>query len=214
MLEALNALGLHNFAQDYQAPGPEHHREQAAETILAWSAQAVMHMLEAIRSTGLDKTARFYQASTSELYGKVHAVPQDEETPFHPRSPYGVAKLYGFWAVKNYRCAPPLQTVTECLIRCGASKAPEKSRQQSLRLALIGKSWGARGKGIWDLKHHLLHAMSCLRLCSCVHGVHCMLVCRVTASKAPACLLFASRKRVIRIARPHAQRWLTHASEG
>lgn len=65
--------------------------------------QAVMHMLEAIRTTGLGKTAKFYQASTSELYGKVHAVPQDEETPFHPRSPYGVAKLYGFWAVKNYR---------------------------------------------------------------------------------------------------------------
>lgn len=61
-------------------------------------------MLEAIRTTGLEKTTRFYQASTSELYGKVHAVPQDEETPFHPRSPYGVAKLYGFWAVKNYRC--------------------------------------------------------------------------------------------------------------
>ena len=60
-------------------------------------------MLEAIRTTGLEKTTRFYQASTSELYGKVHAVPQDEETPFHPRSPYGVAKLYGFWAVKNYR---------------------------------------------------------------------------------------------------------------
>ena len=70
----------------------------------AWSAQAVMHMLEAIRATGLEKTAKFYQASTSELYGKVHAVPQNEDTPFHPRSPYGVAKLYGFWAVKNYRC--------------------------------------------------------------------------------------------------------------
>ena len=69
----------------------------------AFVVQAVMHMLEAIRMTGLEKTARFYQASTSELYGKVHAVPQNEETPFHPRSPYGVAKLYGFWAVKNYR---------------------------------------------------------------------------------------------------------------
>ncbi len=64
-----------------------------------------MNMLEAIRASGLEKTAKFYQASTSELYGKVHAVPQNEETPFHPRSPYGVAKLYGFWAVKNYRCA-------------------------------------------------------------------------------------------------------------
>lgn len=73
---------------------------------MIWPAQAVMHMLEAIRSTGLEMTTRFYQASTSELYGKVHAIPQNEETPFHPRSPYGVAKLYGFWAVKNYRCGP------------------------------------------------------------------------------------------------------------
>ena len=63
-------------------------------------------MLEAIRTTGLERSARFYQASTSELYGKVHEVPQSEETPFHPRSPYGVAKLYGFWAVKNYRRGP------------------------------------------------------------------------------------------------------------
>ena len=83
-----------------------HQQDEAQIARVTWPTQAVMHMLEAIRSTGLEKTARFYQASTSELYGKVHAVPQDEETPFHPRSPYGVAKLYGFWAVKNYRCDP------------------------------------------------------------------------------------------------------------
>jgi nucleoside-diphosphate-sugar epimerase len=65
--------------------------------------QGVMNVLEAIRATGLADSVRIYQASTSELYGKVHAVPQDEETPFHPRSPYAVAKLYGFWAIKNYR---------------------------------------------------------------------------------------------------------------
>lgn len=62
-----------------------------------------MNLLEAVRAVGLTHTTRFYQASTSELYGLVQAVPQDEETPFHPRSPYAVAKLYGFWAVKNYR---------------------------------------------------------------------------------------------------------------
>ncbi|BDA47036.1 GDP-mannose 4,6-dehydratase [Coccomyxa sp. Obi] len=67
------------------------------------SGVGVMNMLEAIRATGLTHSVKFYQASTSELYGKVHAIPQDEETPFHPRSPYAVAKLYGFWAVKNYR---------------------------------------------------------------------------------------------------------------
>ncbi|MGE4563463.1 MAG: GDP-mannose 4,6-dehydratase [Victivallaceae bacterium] len=64
-------------------------------------ALAVLRLLDAIRETGV--AARFYQASTSELYGKVMEVPQTETTPFHPRSPYAVAKLYGFWITKNYR---------------------------------------------------------------------------------------------------------------
>ena len=64
-------------------------------------ALGTLNFLEAIRQKKL-KT-RFYQASTSELYGKVQAIPQSETTPFYPRSPYGVAKLYGFWIVKNYR---------------------------------------------------------------------------------------------------------------
>ena len=60
-------------------------------------------MLEAIRILGLEKKARFYQASTSELYGKVQEVPQSETTPFYPRSPYAAAKLYAYWIVVNYR---------------------------------------------------------------------------------------------------------------
>ena len=64
-------------------------------------ALGTMRLLEAIRLTGV--STHFYQASTSELYGKVQEVPQRETTPFYPRSPYGVAKLYSFWAVKNYR---------------------------------------------------------------------------------------------------------------
>jgi GDPmannose 4,6-dehydratase len=62
-----------------------------------------LRLLDAIRSSGLTKKTRFYQASTSELYGKVQEVPQTETTPFYPRSPYGVAKLYSYWIVKNYR---------------------------------------------------------------------------------------------------------------
>jgi GDPmannose 4,6-dehydratase len=62
-----------------------------------------LRFLEAIRILGLKDKTRFYQASTSELYGKVVETPQSEETPFYPRSPYGVAKLYGYWIVKNYR---------------------------------------------------------------------------------------------------------------
>ncbi len=63
----------------------------------------VLRLLEAIRSSGLQDKTRFYQASTSELYGKVQEVPQKETTPMYPRSPYSCAKLYGFWIVKNYR---------------------------------------------------------------------------------------------------------------
>jgi len=66
-------------------------------------ALGTLNVLEAIRVLGLEKRVRFYQASTSELYGLVQEVPQRETTPFYPRSPYGVAKLYGFWIVKHYR---------------------------------------------------------------------------------------------------------------
>lgn len=63
----------------------------------------VLRLLEAIRILKLEKKTKFYQASTSELYGKVQEVPQNENTPFYPRSPYGVAKLYAYWIIKNYR---------------------------------------------------------------------------------------------------------------
>lgn len=66
-------------------------------------ATGVLRILEAVRLSGLADTCRIYQASTSELYGKVVEVPQNEKTPFHPYSPYAVAKLYGFWIVKEYR---------------------------------------------------------------------------------------------------------------
>ena len=66
-------------------------------------AVGVLRVLEAVRASGLENTCRIYQASTSELFGKVEEVPQNENTPFHPYSPYAVAKLYGFWIVKEYR---------------------------------------------------------------------------------------------------------------
>lgn len=66
-------------------------------------AVGTLRLLEAIRILGLERDVRFYQASTSELYGQVHESPQHEDTPFHPRSPYGVAKLYGYWITVNYR---------------------------------------------------------------------------------------------------------------
>ena len=66
-------------------------------------AMGTLRLLEAIRILGLQRTTRFYQASTSELYGQVQEMPQNELTPFYPRSPYGVAKLYAYWITVNYR---------------------------------------------------------------------------------------------------------------
>jgi GDPmannose 4,6-dehydratase len=78
-------------------------------------ALGVLRILEAIRILGLEKKTKFYQASTSELYGKVQEIPQKETTPFYPRSPYGVAKLYGYWITVNYREAYNLYAVNGIL---------------------------------------------------------------------------------------------------
>lgn len=77
----------------------------AAEYTGDVDALGVLRILEAVHTAGLDKTCRVYQASTSELYGKVEEVPQNEKTPFHPFSPYAVAKQYGYWMIKEYRDA-------------------------------------------------------------------------------------------------------------
>merc|ERR1711988_277049 len=73
--------------------------EYTAEVV----AVGTLRLLDAIKTCGLEKSVKFYQASTSELYGKVQEVPQNEKTPFYPRSPYGVAKLFAYWSVINYR---------------------------------------------------------------------------------------------------------------
>lgn len=92
-LEVYNLAAMSHVKVSFELP------EYTAET----DAVGVLKLLEAIRSAGLTEKTRFYQASTSELYGLVQEVPQTENTPFYPRSPYGVAKLYGFWITKNYR---------------------------------------------------------------------------------------------------------------
>jgi len=92
-LEIYNLAAMSHVKVSFEMP------EYTANT----DGLGVLRLLEAIRSSGIINKCRFYQASTSELYGKVREVPQTETTPFYPRSPYGVAKLYGFWIVKNYR---------------------------------------------------------------------------------------------------------------
>jgi GDPmannose 4,6-dehydratase len=100
-------------------------------------ATGVLRLLEGIRSNKLD--ARFYQASTSELYGKVVEVPQTESTPFYPRSPYGVAKLYGFWITKNYREAYDMHASNGILFNHESPRRGENfvTRKVTLSLAKI-----------------------------------------------------------------------------
>ncbi|WP_199222854.1 GDP-mannose 4,6-dehydratase [Rhodohalobacter mucosus] len=99
-----------------------------------------MRMLEAIRLLGMEKKTKFYQASTSELYGKVQEVPQSETTPFYPRSPYGVAKLYAFWIVVNYREAYDIYAVNGILFnhespRRGETFVTRKITRAAARIA-------------------------------------------------------------------------------
>lgn len=95
----------------------------------------VLRMLDAIRTAGLEKHVRFYQASTSELYGKVQEIPQKETTPFYPRSPYGVAKLYAFWILVNYREAYGMHLTNGILFN---HESPRRGRTFVTRKITVG----------------------------------------------------------------------------
>jgi GDPmannose 4,6-dehydratase len=95
----LSRLEIYNLAAQSHVKVSFEMPEYTADT----DAFGTLKLLEAIRINKLEKVTRFYQASTSELYGLVQEIPQKETTPFHPRSPYGVAKLYSYWIVRNYR---------------------------------------------------------------------------------------------------------------
>ena len=98
-------------------------------------ALGVLRVLEAVRVCGLTKTCKVYQASTSELYGKVEEVPQKETTPFHPYSPYAVAKQYGFWMVKEYRDAYGMFAVNGILFNHESERRGENFVTRKITLA-------------------------------------------------------------------------------
>ena len=103
-------------------------------------ALGVLRMLEAIRILGMEKKTKFYQASTSELYGKVQEMPQNEDTPFYPRSPYAAAKLYAYWITKNYREAYDMFAVNGILFnhespRRGETFVTRKITRAAVRIA-------------------------------------------------------------------------------
>ncbi len=98
-------------------------------------ATGVLRLLEAVRILGMTQTCRIYQASTSELYGKVQEIPQSETTPFYPRSPYGVAKQYGFWIVKNYRESYGMYAVNGILFNHESERRGENFVTRKISLA-------------------------------------------------------------------------------
>lgn len=133
-----------------------------------------LRILEAVRVAGLAKTTRIYQASTSELYGKVEEVPQRETTPFHPRSPYAVAKLYGYWIVRHYREAYGMFAVNGILFNHESPRRGENfvtrkitravgeiaaGRQEKLYLGNLDakRDWGYAGDYVecmWRMLQH------------------------------------------------------------
>jgi GDPmannose 4,6-dehydratase len=109
-------------------------------------AVGTLRILEAVRLLGLDKTCRIYQASTSELYGKVQEVPQSETTPFYPRSPYGVAKQYGFWITKNYRESYGMFAVNGILFNHESERRGETFVTRKITMAAARISKGLQKK--------------------------------------------------------------------
>ena len=111
-------------------------------------ATGVLRILEAVRTNGLEKTCRIYQASTSELYGKVEEVPQRETTPFHPYSPYAVAKQYGYWIVKEYREAYNMFCCSGILFNHESERRGETFVTRKITLAAARIAQGLQDK-LW-----------------------------------------------------------------
>ena len=116
--------------------------EYTAET----DAVGVLRLLEAVRILGMEKKCRIYQASTSELFGKVQEVPQKETTPFYPRSPYGVAKQYGYWIMKNYRESYGMYTANGILFNHESERRGETFVTRKITLAAARIKQGHQDK--------------------------------------------------------------------
>lgn len=131
--------------------------EYTAET----DAVGTLRLLEAVRILGLEKKTRIYQASTSELFGLVQEVPQRETTPFYPRSPYGVAKLYGFWITKNYRESYGMFAVNGILFNHESERRGETFVTRKITLAAARIARGLQDKlylGNMDARRDWGHA--------------------------------------------------------
>jgi len=145
---------------------------EAPEYTANSDALGVLRLLEAIRITGLTQKIKFYQASTSELFGKVQEVPQNEQTPFYPRSPYGVSKLYAYWIVVNYREAYDMFAVNGILFNHESPVRGETFVTRKITRAAVRIAAGMQEKtflGNLEAKRDWGHAKDYIK------GMHLML---------------------------------------
>ena len=142
LLRKINPTEIYNLAAQSHVQVSFDAPEYTADV----DAVGVLRILEAVRACGLTKTCRIYQASTSELYGKVEEVPQNENTPFHPYSPYAVAKLYGFWIVKEYREAYDMYACNGILFNHESERRGETFVTRKITLAAARIAQGKQDK--------------------------------------------------------------------
>jgi len=137
-LQAVQPQEIYNLAAQSHVAVSFEEPEYTAES----DAVGTLRLLEAIRNLGMEKRCRFYQASTSELFGEVRETPQKETTPFYPRSPYGVAKLYAYWIVVNYRESYGLYACNGILFNHESPLRGETFVSRKITRGLARSAWG------------------------------------------------------------------------
>ncbi len=142
ILQQIQPTEIYNLAAQSHVKVSFDVPEYTADT----DAIGTLRILEAVRILGMEKTCRIYQASTSELFGLVQEVPQKETTPFYPRSPYGVAKQYGFWITKNYRESYGMFAVNGILFNHESERRGENFVTRKITLAAARIAQGLQDK--------------------------------------------------------------------
>lgn len=142
LIQTIQPTEIYNLAAQSHVKVSFEVPEYTAET----DGVGTLRLLEALRICGLEKSCKIYQASTSELYGKVREVPQTETTPFYPRSPYGVAKMYAYWITKNYREAYGMYAVNGILFNHESERRGETFVTRKISLAVARIQQGIQKK--------------------------------------------------------------------
>ncbi len=142
IIQAIQPDEIYNLAAQSHVQVSFDVPEYTADT----DAMGTLRMLEAVRILGMEQKTRIYQASTSELFGKVQEIPQKETTPFYPRSPYGVAKQYGFWITKNYRESYGMFAVNGILFNHESERRGENFVTRKITLAAARIAQGHQDK--------------------------------------------------------------------